>query len=230
MSVPARRSERDFSVARKDPDAWWTVLVVDPIALRLLPLLVDRRRITPDGLSIASMLLAGLGGLCFLNDAWLLGAVLFELHFLLDCLDGKLARVRRSQHPRGGFVDLACDLVGTSWCFAALGVASFAGHAHATLALVAACGYLAYTWSTVQRSGAGDLAADRPRGGGRLGQLLARHRMVPLPYGVEVENVTLFLIPLTGREDWARVALILAAGFFVVAGWRNVRASYRALS
>jgi phosphatidylglycerophosphate synthase len=216
--------------AAKDPDAWWTVLVVDPVALRVLPHLVDRRRVTPDGLSLASLAFALAAGVGFLNGWWVAGAVLFELHFVLDCLDGKLARVRGTQNPRGGFVDLACDLVGTSWCFATLGVASFAGTERATLALLPALGHVAYTWSTVWRSRAGGLDADRPRAGGRVGRFLAARRMVPLPYGVEVENVVLFVLPLLGREDLVRAALLLATGFFVVAGGRNVRATYRALS
>jgi phosphatidylglycerophosphate synthase len=229
VTAPTRR-RAGLPGAAKDPDAWWTVLVVDPVALRVLPHLVDRRRITPDGLSLASLVLALAAGVGFRGGWWVAGAVLFELHFVLDCLDGKLARVRGTQNPRGGFVDLACDLVGTSWCFATLGVASFAGTEHATLALLAAVTYVAYTWSTVHRSRAGGRASDRQRAGGPIARFLAARRMVPMPYGVDLENAVLFVLPLLGREDWARAALFLAAGFFVIAGGRNVRATYRVLS
>jgi phosphatidylglycerophosphate synthase len=211
--------------ARKRPDAWWTVAVVDPVALRILPRIVDRPRITPDGLSLASLVLALLAGVAFLQDAFVVGAVLFELHFLLDCLDGKLARVRGTQNPRGGFVDLACDLVGTGWCFATLGHSAYADTAHPTLALLPAVLFVAYTWSTLYRSRAGALTVKLPREGGWL----ARHGFGRTPYGVEVEALTLFLVPLTTREDWVRLALYLATAFYVAAMARNLRATYRAL-
>jgi phosphatidylglycerophosphate synthase len=214
----------DLDRARKYPDAWWTVLVVDPVALRVLPLIVARRRITPDGISIASLLLALLAGGAFLQGWFVAGAVLFELHFLLDCIDGKLARVRGTQNPRGGFLDLACDLVGTAFCFAAVGYAAFEHTSHAGLALLAAVGHVTYTWSTVSRSKAGALEPDRVRVTGTQPR-----RMNPTPYGVDVEALTLFVLPLTTREEWMRWGLWLAVAFFAVATLRNLRATYARL-
>jgi phosphatidylglycerophosphate synthase len=216
----------DLSLARKIPDAWWTVLVVDPVALRLLPALVPRRRITPDGLSLASLALAALAGGAFLGHWWVVGAVLFELHFLLDCLDGKLARLRGTQNPRGGFLDLACDLVGTSWCLAAVGVAAFDGHRPA-LSLLPVTLYVVYTWSTVHRSKAGALDPERARSG-RTGWR-ADHGLVATPYGVEAETLVLFLLPLTGSERLLRWGLLLAGAFYVLATARNLRATFRAM-
>lgn len=216
----------DLQLAQKTPDAWWTVAVIDPIALRILPHLLDRRRITPDGLSLTSLALALLAGVAFLLDELVVGAVLFELHFLFDCLDGKVARVRGTQNPRGGFVDLACDLVGTAWCFAALGFVAFQDTDATSLSLVTALAYVTYTWSTVQRSRSVGLSAKPAREGGWL----ARHRFGRTPYGVEVETLTLFLVPITQREDWVRVALYVGAGFFVMATFRNLRATYRSLA
>ena len=218
----------DLDVARKHPDAWWTVLVIDPIALRILPSLVPRRRITPDGLSVSSLLLALLAGAAFLTDHLVVGALLFELHFLLDCLDGKLARLRGLQSPRGGFLDLACDLVGTSWCFAALGHTVLEDSSVPTLALLPVTLYVVYTWSTLHRSKAGAMTeTGTPRG--RVTTWLAAHRMTPVPYGVEVETLVLFLLPLTGSEALLRAGLAVAAAFFALAAARNLRATYRRL-
>jgi phosphatidylglycerophosphate synthase len=218
-----------MAAARKSPDAWWTVLVIDPVALRLLPLLVPRSRVTPDGLSLASLLLALLAGAAFLTEHWVVGAVLFELHFLLDCLDGKLARLRGVQSPRGGFLDLACDLVGTAWCFAAVGHSAFGATSTPTAALLTAMLYVAYTWSTVHRSKAGAMGEQDAGGRGPAAAWLARHRMVPMPYGVEAETLVLFLLPLTGSAQLLRAGLLLASAFFVLATARNLRATYRSL-
>lgn len=215
----------DLSRARKYPDAWWTVLVVDPVVLRLLPHLVERRRITPDRVSVTSLALALAAGGCFLGHLFVLGALLFELHFFLDCLDGKLARVRGVQNPRGGFVDLACDLVGTAWCFATLGAAVHGPGLPATVALLPALLHVVYTWSTLYRSSSGGLAADRERRGGRTGK-----RLAPSPYGVDVENVTLFVLPLLQHAAWTRGALWVVVTFFVAATIRNLAAIHRLLS
>lgn len=222
-----RPTDVDVSRARKDPDAWWTVLAIDPVAVRVLPWLAARPVVTPDRLSLASLVVALAAGACFLDERFVLGPVLFELHFLLDCLDGKLARVRGTSSPRGGFLDVACDLLGTTWCFGALGVAVFEGTSTAYLALVAAVAHVAYTWSTATRSGAGAIDRQRERTG--LAGALRRRRMVSAPGGVETETGVLFLLPLLGREDVLRVALVAAAVFLALLGARNTRATYRAL-
>src|SRR4051794_31125717 len=74
----ANRPRVDPDVVQKSPDAWWTVLVVDPIALRVLPFLVGKHRVTPDRLSIASLCLALAAGALFLIGHLALGAICFE--------------------------------------------------------------------------------------------------------------------------------------------------------
>jgi phosphatidylglycerophosphate synthase len=201
------------------------VAVVDPVVLRVLPFIVKRPGITPDGVSLASLGLAAAAGADFLLGHLVVGAVLFELHFFLDCIDGKLARVRGTQNPRGGFVDLACDLVGTTWCFAALGYNAFSGTHRSAAALLTAVFYVTYTWSTLYRSRSGALVVKVPREGGWL----HRHGFGRTPYGVEVEALSLFLVPLSGREDWVRLALYFATAFYLAALGRNVRATYMSL-
>jgi phosphatidylglycerophosphate synthase len=225
--VKQARPALDLTRARKDPDAWWTVLVIDPLAMRLLPLLVPWRAVTPNGLSLGSLAFAAVAGAAFLDGRFWLGALLFELHFLLDCLDGKLARLRGIQSPRGGFLDLACDLFGTAWCFGALGVVALEHTRVPTLALLPAALYVVYTWSTLHRAQGGTLGLKRARSG--VTGWLASHRMGPLPYGVEVEALTLFLLPLTGHLTTIRTGLGVAAAFFLVAALRNVRATFRGM-
>jgi phosphatidylglycerophosphate synthase len=217
----------DLTVARKIPDAWWTALVIDPIALRILPWLVPRQRITPNGLSLASLVLALAAGGGFLTKHYVLAGVLFELHFFVDCLDGKVARLRGTQNVRGAYLDVACDLMGTSWCLAAAGLSVFKGGHYEWLAFLPVALFLLYTWSTVQRVKAGGLSPEgRPRpGGGRR----ARRGLVSTPYGVEAETVALFLVPLTGTTFYVRWALVLAGVFYVLASLRNLVGTYRTL-
>ena len=221
-----RRGEPiDRELALKSPDAWWTVLVIDPLALRVLPMLVPRRRITPDALSVVSFVLALAAGAGFLLGWYIAAAVVFEVAFFIDCLDGKVARLRHTQNPRGGFLDLACDLLGTGWCLAALGHSVVGDTAHPTLALLPALLYVVYTWSTLHRSRAGALAPGRPRTG-TAGWFTSR-RLVTTPYGVEAETLALFLLPLTTNPTAMRVGLTMAAAFYALAALRNLRQTYR---
>jgi phosphatidylglycerophosphate synthase len=72
-----------------------------------------KTRITPNQVTFLSMLVcAGAGAmLVFLpGHAWLIAAALvFELSFVLDCVDGQLARMRKIASPLGHLLDFLMD-------------------------------------------------------------------------------------------------------------------------
>jgi phosphatidylglycerophosphate synthase len=96
----------------KDRDAWWTVLLVDPLAVRLVRLVTPYRWITPNRLTAAAFVL-GLGAAgCFWqqNRLWLIGgALLFHASFVLDCMDGKVARLTGTGSVFGAWMDYVFD-------------------------------------------------------------------------------------------------------------------------
>jgi phosphatidylglycerophosphate synthase len=96
----------------KDRDAWWTVLLVDPLAVRLVRLVAPYRWITPNRLTTAAFVL-GLGAAaCFWQESrlWLIaGAVLFHVSFVLDCMDGKIARLTGNGSVFGAWMDYVFD-------------------------------------------------------------------------------------------------------------------------
>jgi phosphatidylglycerophosphate synthase len=96
----------------KKRDSWWTVLLVDPLAGRLVRLFVGQRWITPTRLTVAAFLL-GLGAAAaFLqaDPAWLVaGAVLYYVSFTVDCVDGKIARLRGDGTVLGSWLDFLLD-------------------------------------------------------------------------------------------------------------------------
>jgi CDP-diacylglycerol--glycerol-3-phosphate 3-phosphatidyltransferase len=215
----------DLSRAKKYPDAWWTVVAIDPLAMLVLPHLVNRPKVTPNRISLVSFGFAVLALLAFLDERLILGAILFELRFFTDCLDGNLARIRGTSSERGAFIDNTCDLVGTAGCYAAVGYVAFDNTSYAGIGLLAALLHVTYTWSTLQRSRLGALDPERPRAGGsQVGR-----RFVPLPYGVEVETLTLFLLPLTTSLTAMRVGLWVAVTFYAVASLRNLRMTFTSL-
>jgi phosphatidylglycerophosphate synthase len=96
----------------KQRDAWWTVWLVDPLASRLVWLVAPWRRVTPNLLTTLAFLI-GLGSAAAFWRAsygWLLaGALLFHLSFVLDCMDGKIARLNGTGSVFGAWLDYVFD-------------------------------------------------------------------------------------------------------------------------
>jgi phosphatidylglycerophosphate synthase len=115
----------------KPRDSWWTVFLVDPLAGRVLWLVSAWSWVTPNVLTIIAFIL-GLGAAAsFAMASWpflALGALLFHLSFVLDCIDGKLARLRGVFSLFGGWLDYICDRLRIVVCTLAL----FGGQTAAT--------------------------------------------------------------------------------------------------
>ncbi|MEV0903039.1 CDP-alcohol phosphatidyltransferase family protein [Actinoplanes sp. NPDC049802] len=107
----------------KRRDAWWTVWLVDPLASRLVWLVAPWRWVTPNLLSLGAFAL-GLGAAaCFWQAEypWLLaGALLFHLGFVLDCMDGKIARLNGTGSLFGSWLDYVFDRLRVVTCSLAL--------------------------------------------------------------------------------------------------------------
>lgn len=96
----------------KRRDAWWTVLLVDPVAGPLVRLVAPYRWITPSLLTVGSFVFGAAASACFLAPryGWVyVGALLFHVAFVLDCMDGKLARLRQTFSVMGSWLDFASD-------------------------------------------------------------------------------------------------------------------------
>ncbi|MFP3963650.1 CDP-alcohol phosphatidyltransferase family protein [Actinomadura fulvescens] len=134
----ATYSLEDVRAVRKERDAWWTVLLVDPIAVRLAWVIANRTPFTPDQITLSAFAL-GLGAAgCFAqaSPGWLaVGALLYHLGFVLDCVDGKIARLRGTGSPFGAWLDFMLDRVRDGLCALALAGGQYA-----------ATGQIAYLW------------------------------------------------------------------------------------
>ena len=107
----------------KERESWWTVYLVDPIAVRLVRLIANRTSMTPNQLTVVALFL-GLGAaVCFAFGYWqflLLGAALYYVCFLVDCMDGKLARLTDSETIFGAWMDYVSDRFRVLVCVVAL--------------------------------------------------------------------------------------------------------------
>jgi phosphatidylglycerophosphate synthase len=217
----------------KPVDSWWTVMAIDPLAVRLVPWLSRRAAVTPTRLTGAGLAL-GLGAAAlFAAGEHIAGAILFEIRFLLDCLDGKLARYSGATSEAGAFVDVAGDMLVVGLCYAALS-ASVLDTAPwvpypllAGVVLVTAASWL----QTFRRLSFGETTRTRPGAEPAAAPgWLARRRLKPYPSAIEAETASLFLAPLLLADRGIVVVLLAAYAFYALSIADNVLRIHRRIS
>jgi phosphatidylglycerophosphate synthase len=115
----------------KKRDAWWTVILVDPLASRLVRLVAPYRWITPNLLTLVATMLGVGAAACFAMQTrgWLIaGALLFHASFVVDCMDGKIARLNGTGSMFGAWFDFMFDRLRVVLC----GITLFGGQFHRT--------------------------------------------------------------------------------------------------
>lgn len=90
-------------------DRWFNRPAGRPFARLLLA-----TRVTPNQVSVLSILVGLAGALCFAAGTWeasVAGALLFQLSAVIDCMDGDVARAVFKESALGKWLDLAGDQV-----------------------------------------------------------------------------------------------------------------------
>ncbi|MBD3931396.1 CDP-alcohol phosphatidyltransferase family protein [Streptomyces chumphonensis] len=107
----------------KQRDAWWTVLLVDPVATPLVRWTAKWTRLSPNQITWGSLILGLLAAACFAQGDWqwlAAGALVYHCSFILDCMDGKLARLTGRGSEFGAWLDYIFDRVRVLVCAIAL--------------------------------------------------------------------------------------------------------------
>ncbi|MFG1876581.1 CDP-alcohol phosphatidyltransferase family protein [Sphaerisporangium sp. NPDC049003] len=81
----------------------------------------NRTEITPNALTRFSLVLGMASAACFAANRLVLGAVLFYVSFMIDCVDGKIARLKGTGTPFGLWLDYVGDRIRVICC--AFGIA-----------------------------------------------------------------------------------------------------------
>ncbi len=225
----------------KPVDAWWTVILVDPLASRLVRLVAPYRWLTPNALTlIATVLGAGaVAGFARGDQRGLIaGALLFHLSFVVDCMDGKIARLNGTGTVFGQWLDFVLDRVRVFFCALALFGGQYARHHDVDyLWLMAVAIFLDLIRylnggqvEKVRRGMAEELDAlglsveprEEPRSWKeRAGARLRRNRIRPhLFSGIEYEMFVYIVGPLTGMifqlTVFSGAAMLLFEGFLII--------------
>jgi len=116
----------DVYATRKRRDSWWTVYFVDPVACRAALLVANRTRLTPNQLTVLSLVLGMVSATFLAMDRLAAGAAMFYLSFMVDCLDGKIARLKGSGTPFGLWLDYLGDRIRVVFCAAGLAYGQYA--------------------------------------------------------------------------------------------------------
>ncbi len=97
---------------RKVPDLLWNLYVCRPVAA-VVVVAIQNSRITPNQVTLSAVVVAVISAamIVLLPGYWGLIAaiVVFELSYVLDCVDGMLARLRGIQSMQGHLLDFLMD-------------------------------------------------------------------------------------------------------------------------
>lgn len=113
---------------KTNTDTWWTVIVTDPISIRLLFLISNNTSITPNEISLVAILLVCVSAFCFTRGSyiWLVaGALIWQGSYVLDCVDGKLARLKNMETKIGYLLEAFHTQIECSICPIALAYGQF---------------------------------------------------------------------------------------------------------
>ncbi|GAA2880976.1 CDP-alcohol phosphatidyltransferase family protein [Nonomuraea rubra] len=116
----------DVYETRKRRDSWWTVYFVDPVACRVALPVANRTRMTPNGLTVLSLVLGMVSAACFATNHLIAGAGFFYLSFMIDCVDGKIARLKGTGTPFGLWLDYVGDRIRVVLCAGGLAYGQYA--------------------------------------------------------------------------------------------------------
>ncbi|MDF2707369.1 MAG: hypothetical protein K0R62_3021 [Nonomuraea muscovyensis] len=224
--------------ARKRRDSWWTVYFVDPVACRVALVVANRTGITPNALTVTSLVLGLCAAGCFAADELAAGAAMFYLSFMIDCVDGKIARLKGTGTPFGLWLDYVGDRVRVVFCAGGLAWGQYAltGQVRwillgAGVAVLDLFRYVnapqmkrvretikeARAQATERAAAAGLVPAPRKGGsrrsfGRRLNRYLARRRVrTHLISGIEFHAAVFVVAPLVGAAALVPVSAVAGA-------------------
>ena len=184
----------------KKRDYWWTVLAIDPLAVPLTRWIARRKLLTADQVTVLSALPGIAMGASFATatrTGLIVGGILFYVSFLLDCIDGKLARALGTLNPKGKTLDEMADgarrAAGSIGLAIALFRAAQPDGSDGRFWWAIAYGLLAFYFAVLS---GGTRPEPQTKVGSRWSESLARHRLLPTPGTPDIAALVFFFGPL----------------------------------
>ncbi len=118
---------RLWATKNKD-DEWWSSFVTSPLAIAVNYVVVDIKWLTPNLITLFSFIIAIISTLFIITGGivnFVIAAVLIHLSHVLDCMDGQMARYRKTTSPSGGYFDKLTDQIQVTIWFGSVGYAAY---------------------------------------------------------------------------------------------------------
>lgn len=130
---------------KKPKDIFWNRFVARPLAAVLLPALAPSR-VTPNQITFASLVVFAIAVALLVtmpdHRGLVIAVVVLQISYVLDCVDGQLARLRGTSTPIGAHLDFLMDELKAFLLVAAAGVRLWRQHDGAAVWLLEALGAL----------------------------------------------------------------------------------------
>lgn len=117
--------------AIKTKDGWWASIFSGPLANRMLEPICEIPWVSPNLITISSLIIGLVASYFFLRASHqdlIIGAILVQLSFVVDCMDGQLARYRQQFSNLGAWLDRISDRVKDFFYFFSLALGFFLSH------------------------------------------------------------------------------------------------------
>jgi hypothetical protein len=135
-----------YRKTRKVPDLFWNLYVCRPLAAVVVDGLKDTR-VTPNQITLSAVVVAvASAGMLILWKGYtglVISVFVFQLSYILDCVDGMLARWRGIQSMPGHLLDFLMDEIKAFVMLAAVSVRLFDERRDATFLLLGLAGLVA---------------------------------------------------------------------------------------
>jgi len=95
--------------------SWWAAFFVLPLARRIILFLANYTEISPNNITTFSVVSRFFSILFFVRGDYpslVMGAVMFQLAYLADCIDGPVARLKKIESLSGRYFDHISDMIG----------------------------------------------------------------------------------------------------------------------
>jgi len=119
---------RLWETKNKD-DEWWSSFVTSPMAIAVNYFVVDVKFLTPNLVTLLSFMVAIVSVAFIITGGtanFIIAAVLIHLSHVLDCMDGQMARYRKTTTLSGSYFDRLTDQIQVIIWFGAVGYAAYA--------------------------------------------------------------------------------------------------------
>ncbi|BCD60570.1 MULTISPECIES: CDP-alcohol phosphatidyltransferase family protein [unclassified Nitratiruptor] len=90
---------------------WWDLIINLKISSIITQYLANKTTITPNQVTLLSFIVAIFAGVAFWKEYYILGAFLYQFSYILDIVDGALARVTHQTSKFGAFFDVFTDWI-----------------------------------------------------------------------------------------------------------------------